>query len=175
MDKGELFYFGKVMKTHGISGGMSIKIEGKYIGIYRKIKYMLLDFKKGMIPYFVQSIVFKGDKAYVDFADVDTIEKARELAGKDIYLPKELLPKLDEHDFYYHEIKGFILADTVTGVVGVVNDVFEFPTHAVIQVVKDGKEILIPAQKEIISKVDRANKTIYVNVPEGLVDMYMDL
>lgn len=175
MEKDGLFYFGKVMKTHGISGGVSIKVECSHSAVYRKIKYMLIEFKKGVIPYFIKSIVFKGDKAYVDFVDVDTIEKARELAGKDIYIPKDLLPKLDEHDFYFHEIKGFVLADTTTGPVGMVADVFEFPTHAVMQVMKDGKEILVPAQKEIISKVDRTNKTIYVNMPDGLVEMYMDL
>lgn len=175
MDKSELFYFGKVMKTHGISGGVSIKVECDHQNVYRKVKYMLLENKKGFIPYFIQSIVFKADKAYVDFVDVDTVEKARELMGKEIYLPLELLPKLDEHQFYFHEIKGFMLLDVKTGEVGCVNDIIEYPTQCVLQVFKDRKEILVPAQKELIRKVDRKNKTILVDVPEGLIDMYMGL
>ena len=35
------------------------------------------------------------------------------------------------------------------------------------------KEILVPAIDEIFEKIDRENKTIYINAPDGLIDIYL--
>ncbi|MGA9588941.1 MAG: 16S rRNA processing protein RimM, partial [Salegentibacter sp.] len=40
--------------------------------------------------------------------------------------------------------------------------------------IKNGdKQILIPMNDEFIQKIDKTNKTIYLNTPEGLVDLYL--
>ncbi len=39
---------------------------------------------------------------------------------------------------------------------------------------RDGIEILIPMNDEFIAKVDRENKTIFVETPEGLIDLYLE-
>ena len=41
------------------------------------------------------------------------------------------------------------------------------------EVEKGDKQLLIPINDEIITKVDRENKTIFVTTPEGLVDLYL--
>lgn len=38
---------------------------------------------------------------------------------------------------------------------------------------KGDKELLIPITDQIITKVDRENKTIEVSTPDGLVDLYL--
>ena len=38
----------------------------------------------------------------------------------------------------------------------------------------DGKEILIPVADNIIDNVDRANKTITVTTPDGLIELYLE-
>ena len=47
--------------------------------------------------------------------------------------------------------------------------------QAVIQVMKDGKEILIPIHDDIIKKVDKKAKVLTVKAPEGLIDMYLNM
>ena len=51
----------------------------------------------------------------------------------------------------------------------------EYPTQAVIQVMHDGKEILIPIHDDIIQKVNKKAKTLNINAPEGLIDMYLNM
>ena len=41
------------------------------------------------------------------------------------------------------------------------------------EAVKGDKQLLIPINDEIITKVDRENKTIFITTPEGLVDLYL--
>ena len=38
---------------------------------------------------------------------------------------------------------------------------------------KDKKEILIPILDQVIQKVDRKAKKLYVKAPEGLIEMYL--
>ena len=85
------------------------------------------------------------------------------------------MPQLEEDEFYYNEIIGFKLIDETIGEIGAISDVLEYPTQAVIQVMKDGKEILIPIHDDIIQKVDKKAKTLTVKAPEGLIDMYLNM
>ena len=85
------------------------------------------------------------------------------------------MPELDDNDFYFKDIVGYKLVDETYGEVGFISDVLEYPTQAVIQVMKDGKEILIPIHDDIIRKVDKKSKVLNVKAPEGLIDMYLSV
>jgi 16S rRNA processing protein RimM len=94
--------------------------------------------------------------------------------GSEIYLPLSSLPKLTGNKFYFHEIIGFTLLDSVHGDIGIVESVNDTTAQALFEVVKDDKQLLIPINDQIITQVDRENKTIHVTTPEGLVDLYME-
>jgi 16S rRNA processing protein RimM len=173
MQKEDCFYFGKVIKTHGIKGEVSIRIDADSPSAYRGIDMMLIEINNKLIPYFVSLLNLNVAKAYVGLVDVNTIEKALELCGKDIYLPLEWLPKLSGNKFYFHEVQGFQLVDAAFGLVGKIEKVLEYPNQAVFQVYNSGKEVLIPIHDEVIIKVDRRKKIIEVKAPEGLIEMYL--
>ena len=112
---------------------------------------------------------------FVQLQDVNKMEQAVVFIGKAVYLPNELMPQLAEDEFYYKDIIGFKLIDVAKGEIGEISDVLEYPTQAVIQVMKDGKEILIPIHDDIIQKVNKRAQTLTVNTPEGLIDMYLNM
>lgn len=174
MKKEDCFYLGKVVKTHGIKGGISVRIDADDPTAYLDLKYILIEITNKLVPFFIQSIKILGDKAYVVLDSVNTHELALSFAGKDIYLPLELLPKLKENQFYFHEIGGFKIIDEAEGLIGELAQVLEYPNQSLFQLFKNDKEILIPIQDEIIKKVDKKNKTIYINAPEGLIDLYIN-
>lgn len=173
MNKEECFYIGRVAKTHGIKGEVTIKLDVDDPSAYRDLKYFLLEINKVLTPFFVEKLIISGDKFFVSIQDIKTVEAASALTGKEVYLPMELLPKLSGKQFYYHEVKGFTLIDTEKGELGPIADILEYPTQAIIQVFKDKKEILIPILDSVIQKVDRKAKKLYVKSPDGLIDMYL--
>ena len=63
--------------------------------------------------------------------------------------------------------------DEVHGDIGVIKAVNDSASQELFEVEKDGKELLIPINDDIIIKVDRESKTIHVKTPEGLVDLYL--
>ena len=126
-----------------------------------------------LTPFFVEKLVCSGDKFFVSIQDVKTVEAASALTGKEVWLPLEMLPKLSGKQFYYHEVKGFMVVDEEKGELGPIAEVIEYPTQAIIQVFKDNKEILIPILDQVIQKVDRRSKKLYIKAPEGLIEMYL--
>ena len=173
MTKEECFYLGRVAKTHGIKGEVTIRLDVDDPSQYRGMKFFLLEINKVLTPFFVEKVSCSGDKFYVTIQDIKTVEAASALTGKEVYLPLEMLPKLSGKQFYYHEVKGFTLVDEVHGELGPIADVLEYPTQAILQVFKDEKEILIPILEHVIQKVDRKAKKLYVKAPEGLIEMYL--
>lgn len=174
MNKDDFFYFGKIIKTHGIQGELSIRIDADQPALYTKLKVLFVELTGKLVPFFIENLSLRTDKAYVKLQDINTVDKALTLAGKDLYLPLEQLPKLKGNKFYFHEVKGFLLVDETSGEIGPVNQVIEYPGQAVFQVFKNNKEVLIPVHDQIIQKVDRRSKTITVIAPEGLIDMYLN-
>lgn len=173
MTKEDCFYLGRVSKTHGIKGEVTLKLDVDDPSDYLDMKYFLLEINKVLTPFFVEKIVSSGDKFFVTIQDIRSIEAASALTGKEVYLPLEMLPKLSGKQFYYHEVKGFVVVDEEKGELGPIHDVIEYPTQAILQVYKDKKEILIPILDQVIQKVDRKTKRLYIKAPEGLVDMYL--
>lgn len=173
MKKEDCFYLGRVAKTHGLKGEVTIKLEADDPSAYLKMKYFLLEINKVLTPFFVEKIAMNGDKFFVGVQDVKTIEQAQNLVGKTVYLPMEMLPKLSGNQFYFHEVKGFMVVDTVKGELGPIAEVLEYPTQAILQIMKDGKEILIPILDQVIQNVDRDKKILTITAPDGLIDMYL--
>jgi len=81
-----------------------------------------------------------------------------------MYLPLDQLPPLSGNQFYYHEITGMKLMDDTFGEIGTVSEVLEYSNQAIIQTFY-----------KIIHHVDRENNTLHLNLPEGLLDVYLDV
>lgn len=173
MNKKDCFYFGKIIKHHGMKGEVNIYADVDDPSLYESLPMMFLDTRTGLIPYFIENIQFLGNKGIVKIQDVNDIDAASSFAGTHIYLPLDLLPKLDGNKFYYHEVKGYKLVDQQLGELGEIHDVLEYPSQALFQLFIKEKEVLIPITDDVIEKVDRENKQIKVNCPEGLLDVYL--
>ncbi len=175
MTKNDCFFFGKITKTHGLKGELTVKLDVANPADFKDLRYVLIEDRGNLIPYFIENQKINGDKMIVQLQDVKKVEQAVAFMGKAVFLPNELMPELEDDDFYFQEIVGFKMVDVLKGEIGEISDVLEYPTQAVIQVMKDGKEILIPIHDDIIQKVDKKAKILTVKAPEGLIDMYLNM
>ncbi|MBQ8760705.1 MAG: 16S rRNA processing protein RimM [Bacteroidales bacterium] len=174
MTKDKCFYVGKIVKTHGIKGEVTLRIDNEDFDEIEELDYFLLEINDKLIPFFIENITFHSNKSFVLFQDLKTLEAASQLVGVTAYLPLELLPERSGNDFYSYEVVDFILVDEEKGELGKVQEIIEYPTQSLIQVIKEGKEILIPIHDDIIKDVNREEKKIYIKAPVGLIDMYLE-
>lgn len=173
MTKEECYYLGRVTKPFGFKGEMVLFLDVDEQEDYAGLDSVFVETKNGLVPYFIKSLRFSGNKAIATFEDL-TPDEAAALAGHEMYLPLDLLPKLTGNQFYFHEVKGFRVIDDEHGDIGVIESIIEYPAQPLFQIMNGGTEILVPVIDQVIKKVDRENRTIYISAPNGLIDLYMD-
>ncbi|RED46692.1 16S rRNA processing protein RimM [Winogradskyella eximia] len=175
MKKEDCFYLGKIVSKYSFKGELLAKLDTDEPDLYDSLEAIFVDLRGNLVPFFVESSqLHKSDLLRLKFEDVDTEADADALIKTELYLPLELLPKLEGDKFYFHEVIGFSIKDKNFGHVGMITGINDSTAQALFEIDRDGIEILIPMNDEFIDKVDRENKTIEVNTPEGLIDLYLE-
>jgi 16S rRNA processing protein RimM len=174
MNKQDCFKLGHISKVHGVKGEVVIVLDVDDATRYKKMESVFVELNQQLVPFFVERITIKNKQSIVKFDGMNSIDQASMLINASVFLPVNLLPKLNEASFYFHEIIGFRVNDKNHGNIGTVETILEYPSQNIIQIRDDNKnEILIPVRNEFIVNVDRENKCLNVNTPEGLIDVYL--
>lgn len=173
----DCFYLGYISKTIGTKGELAFKLDVDSPSSYTALSSVLVQIHakdSQLVPYFLEESRLLNDGSLrCSIEGIKSQGEAKNMVGKSIFLPLNLLPALNEDQFYFHEIIGFEVIDQSKGVIGKVVKVFEYSTSNLLSVEFDGKEILIPISDETIVKVDKKEKTLHVACPEGLIDLYL--
>lgn len=175
MKKEDCFYLGKIVKKYSFKGELLAKLDTDEPDLYSNLDAIFVDLRGNLVPFFIESSqLHKSDLLRIKFEDVDTEPDAESLLKTDLYLPLDLLPKLEGNKFYFHEVIGFTIKDSNYGEVGIITAINDSTAQALFEVDRNGVEILIPMNDEFIVKVERESKIIEVKTPEGLIDLYLD-
>jgi 16S rRNA processing protein RimM len=174
MQKENCFYLGKIVKKYSFKGELLVKLDTDDPQQFIEMESVFVEQHNNLIPFFIEhSSLHKSELLRVKFEEVTSEADANALLGASLYLPLEALPKLTGNQFYYHEIIGFKVVDTLFGEVGIITSVNDSTAQSLFEIDRDGKEILIPINDQFILNVDRSKKTIYLDVPEGLIELYL--
>lgn len=167
------FQLGTIIKKVGHDGRVSIELDTDSPRSYTKVESVFLEIHGKLIPFFLENFSIQHDKlAHLKFEDVDNVEDAEALIGCPVFLPLELLPPLTGNKFYYHEVIGFEIRDSNSGAsAGIIESIFENGPNDLFVCNLLGNEILIPISDDWILKVDRNNKLILMDLPEGLLEV----
>lgn len=175
MRKEDCFYLGKIVRKHSFKGEVVIKLDTDEPELYRNMESVFVELGSNLVPFFIEkSSLHKGNQLRVLFEDLYTEEEAESILKSDIYLPLDLLPKLSGNKFYYHEVIGFTIEDVHFGPVGEIVHINDSAAQPLFEIDREGSEVFIPMIDDFIKKVDRKNKTIIVETPEGLIDLYIN-
>lgn len=174
----EYIAIGRVRKAHGITGEVKISIEDRYLEDFLKNERIFIEMKSSRMPYFISSV--RGEsEMIVKLEEVDDRDAAIALHSKEIFLRKQDLIPDDEREFepeeedsiQYGFLNGYSVTDKTTGPAGVITEVVEMPQQEMAFVLHHGREVLIPLNESLIISIDRDNKTLLMDLPEGLLDM----
>lgn len=174
MKKEDCFYLGKIVKKYSFKGEVLAKLDTDQPELYENLDAIFLELRNNLVPFFVErSQLHKSELLRLKFEDVDSEADADSIMKSNLFLPLELLPKLEGNKFYFHEVINFTIEDVNFGTVGTIKAINDSTAQALFEVDRNGTEILIPMNDEFIVKVDRKTKTILVETPEGLIDLYI--
>lgn len=158
-----MFRIAKVLKSNGTDGDILIGLSDIAIEEIDTKEPVFIEFDGLPVPFFFDSLRPKGNgKAIAHITDVDSLEDAEEIVGRAMsvdYLEEEE----SGEDFI-----GWTLYDGDVEV-GPVTDIEDIPGNPCLDVLVDGKTVLIPFHEDFVESVDGKRKRLVLNVPSGLL------
>ncbi len=173
MRQDDCYQLGEVIKTHGLSGEVSISLEVDFPNEYQNLESVFLEQSGKLVPFFIDALQVNNNKALVKFEDIDSLDQAKELVKAKLYLPLSLLPDLEDGQYYFHDLAGCEVFEEKQ-LIGVAKEVIDLNGNQLLSVDVNGKEVLIPLKEEILLSVDIKARKIIVKLPEGLLDVYLE-
>ena len=174
MNVEDCFEIGYISKTRGLKGEVQVSFsfdEPEKL----KIKSVFIEINNKLVPFFVDTYKIPMPLVgYFTFEDIDHIDKAQNITKRKIFLPNRLKPKRKKEEFLYTDLVGFTADDLQNGNLGEITEVREYPQQYLATVNYKEKEVLIPLNEAFITKLDIELKTISFDLPEGLLDLYLE-
>jgi len=175
MHKEDCFYLGIVARKHSFKGEVVLVLDTDEPELYENMESVFIALGDNLVPFFIEkSLLQKGNQLRIQFEDMNSEEDANSIIGSKVYLPLQMLPKLDDDKFYYHEIIGFKVVDINYGDVGIIIGINDSSAQPLFVIKNNEKEILIPAIDDFISEIDKKNQKLIVETPPGLIQLYLD-
>ncbi len=174
MTTADCFRFGTVTKTRGLKGELQVFIAFEEP---EKLKFesLFIEITGKLVPYFITFFKLPlKNVAYLQLEDVDTIEKAALLVKKDIFLPNKIKPKKKKSEFGLKDLLHFIAVDENEGELGEIIEIHEYPQQFIATVSYKNQEVLFPLNESIIKSIDVVKGVVTVDLPEGLLDVYLE-
>lgn len=164
----DLSVIGYFSKTHGVKGQLIIKSDKDFS--IEDVKAIFIETSTGLAPYFVKELSEANAGFIIELEDVNAIEKAKLLIGKQVFIKTELIEEQEE-DFNW---MGFEVIDNKYGLLGTVFSVTDNGQQILLSILYKEKEIILPLVDAFIEKIDENKKKLFFNAPEGLIDVYLD-
>lgn len=162
----DVYKIGRLGKAHGVKGEVSFQFDDDIFDT-TDADYLILEIDGILVPFFMEEYRFRNDSlALVKFCDIDTLERASELTGCDVYFPRSVAEEGTAGPSLSMLI-GFTLVDassnTPIGRIASIDD----QTLNILFELEDGR--LIPASDDLITHIDTNRQEITMQIPEGLL------
>ena len=148
---------------------MVLHIDSSTPQYFKELESVFLEFNQELVPFFfAEKGKLNGKKLIVKLEDVSP-EHASRFIGSSAYLPQEMLPT-PKDGFYDKAILGFS-AFNGDKPIGVIEDVIENASQNLFVIENNQKEYLVPAVEAFIQSIDHTDKNVYLDLPDGLLDL----
>jgi 16S rRNA processing protein RimM len=167
--KNNLFPIGRVVKPHGVKGRVKVEYFGEDLRRFSLYHEIFIEDEKGELEaYEILEAIPQPPRLILQLKGIEKIEEAEPLMGKEIFVEKEALPRLEEGEYYWVDILGMKVETREGKRIGKVKEIF--PTGANDVYVVEGKrgEIFLPATEEVIQRIDLKRGVMEVVRMEGL-------
>ena len=167
----QVFQVGIISSTHGVRGEVKVFPTTDDMKRFKKLKDVLVDTGNEYLTLQVEGGKFFKQFAILKFKGYDNIDDIVKYKGKGLFVTRENAVKLQKDEYFIADLIGLKVVNEDESFTGVLKDVMETGANDVYVVESsDGKEVLIPAIKDCILKVDFEKEQILVHLLDGLLD-----
>ena len=162
---------GAVTSTHGLAGEVKVFPTTDDPKRFKKLKQVLLDTGKDMLPLGVEHVNFFKNMVILKFKGYDRIEDIMGFKGKNLYVTRENAVRLKKDEYFIADLIGMKVYTEDEAYLGELTEVITTGANDVYTVrMENGKDVLIPAIGQCILNVDVEHETMQVHLLEGLLE-----
>lgn len=162
---------GDVTSTHGLAGEVKVFPTTDDPKRFKKLKQVLLDTGKDMLPLEVEHVKFFKNMVILKFKGYDRIEDIMGFKGKNLYVTRENAVRLKKDEYFIADLIGMKVYTEDEAYLGELTEVITTGANDVYTVhMENGKDVLIPAIGQCILNVDVEHETMQVHLLEGLLE-----
>lgn len=170
---------GRILRAFGVKGEVKIDLEIDFPDVpadneegFTPVEAFFIQTTEGTLPYFVTYIrAWNASTPILKLEEVNTKEMAQTLQGMPLLLPNDEVDVAE--DLTYTRLVGYTLRDARLGLLGEIDAIFDLPQQEVARIDYAGNEVLIPLHEDFLLEIDDVHKMVYVDLPDGLLDVYL--
>ena len=170
----EAFETGRVVKVHGVSGKLVIRMNRPAGDILDFPEWLFIRIDGGLVPFAVMDeSVFQKDpnNIVVGLQDINTQEKATAMVGLSCFLHGSWTDWFEPTRKEADSLTGFEVIDEVSGRTGTVTGFEDIPGNPLLELQIDGKKALLPLNPQFVVSTDTRNRKLILRIPEGLLEL----
>ena len=162
---------GKITGSHGIQGAVKVYSYAESFSVFKTGITILV---KNPDDSTVKDYRIKWSAPHsrfvlILFEGVDSRVPSDNLKGFELFINKADLPELEKDTYYWNDIIGLLVYASDDNYIGRVESIIQTGANDIYVVIdEEGNEVLIPAIESVVLNIDVIQKTMKVNLPEGL-------
>lgn len=165
--KKDFIVVGTIAKAHGTKGELKIITDSSV----KFTEWAFLEIREKPVPFFILRCQHAfGNEYILQLRDIDSLSKAQTFIGFKVLLPKTKGKKRGQTSAF--DLSGFLLVDNAFGEIGEVVGIEELPQQTMFVTHYQNQQIMIPMVEAFISDVDERKEIIYLNLPDGFLELY---
>ena len=167
----ELIAIGRIIGHFGYKGEVKVMSLTDFPERFKLLQQVKVNFKGQIFTKQVETVKSHSNGWLFKLSGIDDKETAQEYRGSLLQIDKTEVYPLPEGYYYHFQLIGLQVYDNHRGLLGELTDVIETGANDV-YVVKSSryKEILIPAIKKVILRIDLPGKIMQVDLLPGIID-----
>ena len=168
----DMFRVGVISSTHGVRGEVKVFPTTDDPQRFRRLKEVTLDTGRERLSLKIQNVKFFKNMVILKFEGYDNINDIECYKGKELWIHRSQAGNLKKDEYFIADLVGMTVTEEDGHVLGTLSDVIQTGANDVYVVkMESGKELLLPAIRQCILKVDVESGQMRVHLLPGLMDL----
>lgn len=166
----EYLEIGQIVNTFGIKGQVKVIPFTDDMTQFDTLKQIYIEKRKNLELFKIEKTNYHKNMIILKLKGIDTPEQAESLRNCYIKINRKDARKLPEGTYFIVDLIGLDVYTDEEKLLGTLEDIYNAGSSDIYVVRNsEGKQILLPAIKDVIKKVDIENKKVIVHIIEGLI------
>lgn len=167
-----LVSIGHTRKAHGKDGFIKLTVDDNFVEELLAARAVFIDLDGSKVPFILESAK-ETHEIFVKLEGINDPEDATKLASKEIYLHEDEAPKgiASSNTSNDSELLNFTVLNQEGVNKGLIVSIIENPHQLLAEIKNKGGSFMAPIHEDLIIELNEANKTIQLEISEGLEEI----